>query len=196
MVMPAPLPLHPDTSRHDWTVERVNALPDDGNRYEVIDGELLVTPAPSWVHQRAVFKLATRMEAYAELHGLDVLVAPAAVTFSGRREVQPDFFVAPMIGGRYAARFEEVKRLVLAVEVVSPSSARSDRHRKRELYKSEGVPEYWIVDPDARLVERWRPNDERPEILAELLSWAPIEGTAPLVIDLPAYFRRVFGESS
>ena len=195
MVMPAPLPLLPEDSRRDWTVEQVNALPDDGHRYEVIDGELLVSPGPTYIHQYAVLKLAAQVELYAEMRGLDCLVAPAAVTFSGQREVQPDVFVLPRLDGRRATSFADVKRVLLAVEVISPSTARVDRVRKRELYQSEGVPEYWIVDPDARLVERWRPNDERPEILADTLTWQPRADDVALVIDLPAYFARVHGES-
>ena len=64
-------------------------------------------------------------------------------------------------------------RLLLAVEILSPSTARADRQRKRAIYQSEGVPEYWIVDVDARLAERWRPGDERPKILATTLEWQP-----------------------
>ena len=74
------------------------------------------------------------------------------------------------------------------VEVLSPSTARADRHRKRLIYQSEGVPEYWIVDSGARLVERWRPGEERPEILHDALVWQPVAGIAALTIDLPALF--------
>jgi Uma2 family endonuclease len=110
----------------EWTVEMVRALPDDGNRYEVIDGELFVTPAPSRVHQRAVRELV--------------------------------------------------------------STARTDRSRKRDLYLEKGVPEYWIVDTDARAIERWRAADRRPSILADALEWQPDPASPALVIDLPRYF--------
>jgi Uma2 family endonuclease len=192
MVMPSPL--LPDLDRRDWTVEQVRALPDDGRRYEVIDGELFVTPAPSWLHQRAVIELLIHVRPYAVTCALDCLIAPAEVTFAPRRSVQPDLLVAPTIDGRGVARFEDVGRLVLAVEVLSPSTARADRHRKRKLYQSEAVPEYWMVDPAARFVERWRPDDEEPEILTDSLTWHPDAGREPLVIDLAAYFRGVHGE--
>ena len=79
------------------------------------------------------------------------------------------------------------------VEILSLTTAHADRHVKRRLYQRERVPEYWIVDVDARLVERWRPEDERPEIVAERLAWQP-ESTIPaLMIDLPRYFREVIG---
>ena len=65
---------------------------------------------------------------------------------------------------------------------------------KRRRYQREGVPEYWIVDVDARLVERWRPGDERPEVLTETLDWRPDAAHPPLVVDLAAYFARVADE--
>ncbi|MEO7966340.1 MAG: Uma2 family endonuclease [Gemmatimonadaceae bacterium] len=189
-----PLPVLPDISRRDWTVDEVRALPKDGNRYEVIDGELFVTPAPSWLHQRAAIELLFLVRPYAGRCALDCYIAPAEVAFSRRRSVEPDLFVVPRIDGRPASRFEDVKRLVLAVEVISPSSARADRYKKRHLYQSEGVPEYWIVDTDARFVERWRPGDDEPDIVIESLAWTLRDDVAPLVIELPAFFRRVHGE--
>jgi len=191
--MPAPSPLVPDTSRRDWTADELELLPDDGNRYEIVDGELLVTPAPSWTHQGAAFELAVTLKSYAELQGLQCILAPADVTFSPSRVVEPDVFVVPLVDGRPAARFEDVGRLVLAVEVLSPSTARADRQVKRRLYQSQGVPEYWIVDADVRLVERWRPGDAEPAMLRESLAWQPREGVEPLVIDLTGYFRKVVG---
>ncbi len=185
----------PATPAHtDWTVEELQALPDDGNRYEVVDGELLVTPAPSNLHQRAVVEFCLRLRGYADSASYDVLVAPAAVTFSRRREVQPDVLVLPLVDGRWAQSFRDAGRLELAVEILSPASARADRSVKRRLYQSEGVPEYWIVDLDARLVERWRPNDSKPEILFESLVWRPRADVTPLEIDLVQLFRWVHGE--
>ena len=86
------------------------------------------------------------------------------------------------------------RRLLLAIEVLSPSTARADRTVKRLLFQRTGVPEYWIVDLDARLVERWRPGDDRPEVLAETLRWQADPTTAPLEIDLPQFFARVNGD--
>jgi Uma2 family endonuclease len=96
-----------------WTVEMLETLPNDGKRYEIIDGELFVTPA------------------------------------------------------------------------------RVDRGPKRLLYQREGVPEYLIVDVDSGLVERWRPRDERPEILTEGLEWRPSGLVEPLIIDRPELFAEV-----
>lgn len=103
-------------------------------------------------------------------------------------------FVVPLVNGRPALLFEDVNRLTLAVEVISPSSARTDRYKKRVLYQSEGVPEYWIVDAAARFVERWRPGDEEPETRIDSIEWVPQEEEEALVIDLVAYFSRVYGD--
>ena len=194
MAMSVLPPLLPDRTRRDWTVDELRALPDDGNRYEVVDGELLVTPAPTFRHQPAVLRLAQLVAPYCDRLGIECVVAPADVTFSPRTVVEPDLFVIPLIDGKPASRFEDVGRLVLAVEILSPASARADRYVKRRLYQSEGVPEYWIVDTSDRFVERWRPEDESPEIVTESLAWLPREDAEQLVIDLPAYFRRVHGE--
>ena len=194
MAMSVLPPLHPDRTRRDWTADDLRALPDDGNRYEIVDGELLVTPAPSLVHQDAAGELFLLLAPYARRNDLHCILAPAEVRFSPNRVVQPDVFVVPFIGGRKPARLDDVHRLILAVEVLSPSSARADHHSKRHLYQSQSVPEYWIVDPANRFVERWRPGDDAPEVLLDSLTWTPREGGEPLVIDLAAYFRRVHGE--
>jgi len=187
--------MHMATPQKLWTVEEVHALPEDGNRYEVVDGELLVTPAPSWRHGTASKLLLVRLHAYATEQGVgDVYHAPADVPYGPRTAVQPDLFAVPLVGGRRPRTWEEAGRLLLAVEVLSPRSARADRIVKRRLYQREGVPEYWIVDVDARLVERWRPEDERPELLAETIEWRPDPARPPLVIDLAAYFAEVVGE--
>ena len=175
-----------------WTAEMVRALPDDGNRYEVIDGELFVTPGPSWQHQTASRWLFLRLHAYLAAHTLgEAIYAPADVEFSEERMVEPDLFVVPLVAGRAPRSWAEAGRLLLAVEILSPSTARLDRQVKRRLYQRQGVPEYWIVDVDARLVERWRPADDRPEILAERLTWQPDVAHPALEIDLDAYFAHL-----
>jgi len=77
-----------------------------------------------------------------------------------------------------------VIRLLLAIEASSPTTARADRLKERPIYQGHGVPEYWIVDDDSRLVERWRPDDQRPEIVHEILAWQPVPEIPALRIDL------------
>ena len=98
---------YPQRMATEWTAAMVAALPDDGNRYEVLDGELAMTPAPSWDHQRVA------------------LVAPADVEFSSRRLLEPDVFVVPRTPDAPRPRsFADAKRVLLAIEVLSPSTAR------------------------------------------------------------------------
>lgn len=178
-----------------WTAEMVRALPDDGNRYEVVAGELLVSPAPVWRHGDAVAELHVLLHGYCREHHVGhVKIAPQDVEFDERNMVEPDVFVVPLVAGVKPREWSEVRRLLLAVEVLSPSTARHDRFTKRRLYQSRGVPEYWIVDPDARLLERWRPGDERPEVVEGTLAWQPDGTRPPLLIDLPAYFAEVLGD--
>jgi Uma2 family endonuclease len=178
----------------EWTADMARALPDDGQRYEVLDGELFVTPAPSYRHQRVLGALYPLLRDYAERHRIGwALWSPADIEFSPRRLVQPDLFVVPW-AEREPTSWREVRGLALAVEVLSPSTARADRQVKRRIYQQEGVPEYWIVDADARLVERWRPGDARPEVLDTVVTWAPREDVPPLEVPLEAVFGGVAGE--
>jgi Uma2 family endonuclease len=178
-----------------WTADDLENLPDDGNRYEVIDGELFVTPAPGDEHQDAALFLARLMADYATAAGLHVRLAPTAVRFSQQREVQPDLVVIPRIAGaKKPPSFKNVGRLELAVEILSPSTARVDRGRKRALYQQERVTEYWLVDFEARTVERWTRESVEPEILRDVLRWQPVADLDPLEIDLIAYFRQIWGD--
>ena len=186
----------PDTARR-WTREEVLALPDDGNRYELLDGELLVTPSPSVTHQRAVWALYKRMYPFVDRHGLgEAGLAPSDLDLRTGQSLQPDLFVVSASSPARAPEWSDFGIPLLVVEVLSPSTAFSDRNRKRTRYQESGVAEYWIVDTDARLVERWRPDDDRPEILTDRLEWWPDPKLSPLVIDLPAYFREVWREKA
>ena len=175
-----------------WTAERIRALPDDGLRHEVVDGEHLVTPAPRAPHQVAVFELALRLNEYVREHGLGrVMHSPADLEFDPHTLMQPDLFVT---ASRRVRTWLDALPIRLAVEVLSPSTARADRILKRRRLQRAGVPEYWIVDLDARLIERWRPADKRPEMLSERLAWHPEGAPAALVLDLGELFREIEGE--
>ncbi|MDB4913297.1 MAG: hypothetical protein JWM95_941 [Gemmatimonadetes bacterium] len=178
-----------------WTVESVHALPDDGNRYEVIDGELFMTPAPSRRHQNAVGELYALLREYLRRERVGhAYVSPVDVVFSAKRLAQPDVLVAPLVNGRRAETPAHSGLLMLAVEVLSPSTARADRIAKRTLYRDEKVPEYWIVDLDARTIERSTPADSRPEIFVDEIVWQPDGAVTPCVIDLVQYFAAVFDD--
>jgi len=181
----------PDSAR-TWTREMVLALPDDRNRYELFDGELLVTPAPSGLHQLAVVRLYDVVAPYVRANHLgETMVSPADLALGGEQLSQPDLFVVP---GLPADRsWNGFPDPILVIEILSPSSARADRITKRRRFQRAGIPEYWVVDLDARTVERWRPADERPEIVDGQLGWQPEGAAQPLEIDLPAVFQQVWG---
>lgn len=186
MVMPA---------TRTWTREEVLALPDDGKRHELVDGELLVSPAPRGRHQRGVFELAVLLLPYVRAHRLGALMAlPGDLDLRSPNLVQPDLFVGAMVDGREPVEWEEFGIPILVVEVLSPSTAQYDRIKKRRLYQRVGVPVYWIVDLDARLVEVWTPDADRPVIVDGQLEWRPDPALPPLELDLPAYFGLVWGE--
>ncbi|MGH7612423.1 MAG: Uma2 family endonuclease [Gemmatimonadales bacterium] len=176
-----------------YTAEEIRQFPDHRVRYEVIRGELFVTPAPGWRHQQAVLELATLLREYLDRTGLGrVTVAPFEVELTEDSAVQPDVLV--VLADRAHQLIPE--RLLgppsLAIEVVSYSSKRTDRLQKRRLYQEEGVPEYWVVDPELRRVERWRPGDEAPEVLTERLVWRPVAEAQAFEIDLGVVFARVW----
>jgi Uma2 family endonuclease len=178
-----------------WTPEMVRALPEDGKRYELIDGQLIVTPAPRSRHQRMAKQLFLRLNAYVEQHGLgELLWPPADIGLDDRSIVQPDLFVLPAEHAHPALEWADVTALVLAIEILSPSTARHDRGVKRDYYQRHRVPEYWIVDLDACLVERWRPGVEWPEVMRQRLAWQPDPAVPPLQVDLTALFAAVLGD--
>ena len=174
-----------------WTADRVRNLPDDGKRYELVSGELVVTPAPRPAHQAALAALYDCIApCIARLGAGRILWSPADLSLGEDEVLQPDLFVFP---GESPQQWRDISQLLLVIEVTSPSTARYDRQLKRRRYQRAGVPEYWVGDLDARIVERWRPEDERPEILDEQLAWRLQPGAAQLEIDLVTLFTRVCG---
>ncbi len=189
MAMPAPT--------FEWTLEMLHNLPEDGNRYELIDGELLVSPSPAITHQRAHRLLFFSIEQYVrQLGGYEVFSAPSAITFTERRELQPDLLVIKLIDGRPVPTFASVRELALAVEILSPSTARNDRYKKRPVYQEQNTGEFWIIDQPAELVERWRPDDEVPEVLIDQLEWQPDPSREPLTVDLRRFFAEARADAS
>ena len=172
-----------------WTADMARALPDDGNRYEVLDGELFVSPAPSLRHQAVLARLYDVLRPYVTTHRLGWLWwSPSDIEFSPKRLVQPDLFVVPDEGRGEPDDWKDVKSLLLVIEATSPSTARADRTKKVTIYSTQQIPEYWIVDVHGLVIERWRPGDTRPEIIAEVFDWQPKSEIEPLRIDLTEVF--------
>ena len=131
------------------TWDHVQQLPDDGNRYEAIGGELYVTPAPSVRHQRVLKRLYNALERILEEPRLgEVLFAPLGVRFPATGEgVQPDLLFVSNERRDIVASDELKGAPDLVIEILSPTTAGRDTGLKRVLYERQGVAEYWIVDP-------------------------------------------------
>jgi Uma2 family endonuclease len=176
----------------NWTVEMLDALPDDGQRYEIIDGELYVTPAPSDVHQLIVAAFHAPIDRYLRTSGIArALFSPADVRVDDRtrNRVQPDVFAVRLANGKRPPYPYALADLLLAIEVESPSNPLLDYQVKRELYLAKGVPEYWFANAEARVVSRWRGPHDPGEVFSKRIEWHPAGMPEPLVIELPQLFE-------
>jgi Uma2 family endonuclease len=127
----------------DFLADHLAELPDDGNRYELVDGLLLVSPSPAERHQRALGGLFALLHATVP-EGLRVYAAPLDVRLSDRVQVQPDLLVVE--DGPPRDRLDRLPLLV--VELLSPGTRRHDLVLKRRAYERAGVQSYWLVDPE------------------------------------------------
>ena len=159
-------------TRH-FTGADLATMPDDGQRYELLHGELLVSPSPSGWHQAIVARLFGELRDYLKPHGLvdQLLMAPADITFADDTVIGPDLFVADTAALLRSGKWTDLTVLFLVVEVISRSTARTDRTLKRPEYQAHGIPHYWIVDRDQRQVEVWTPDAQAPVIERERLVW-------------------------
>jgi Uma2 family endonuclease len=137
------------------TADDLDAVPDDGHRYELVDGTLIVTPAPSTRHQRAVARLL-KVLLDAAHDDLEVLPAPYDVRLADDTVLQPDVLVC-----RRADLTEHnlPTAPLLAVEVLSPSTRLVDLSLKHGRYEAAGCPSYWVVDPDEPSLRAWELRD-------------------------------------
>ncbi|MBI3972763.1 MAG: Uma2 family endonuclease [Chloroflexi bacterium] len=139
-----------------WTYDAYAALPDDGNRYEVLDGVLYVSPSPAPRHQRRLGRLFRLLAGYVEDQELgELFIAPLDLVMPGATPVQPDAFLflqdnPPQLDD---ANPPVVGVPDLVIEISSPSTVGYDRREKQDVYARAGVHEYWPVDPVARTIE-------------------------------------------
>jgi Uma2 family endonuclease len=135
-----------------YTVADLERFPNDGNRYELLDGVLLVTPAPSYAHQIIVNRLQFRLTQAVVVPGDGQVVGPGAITVLPGTQLEPDILVHP---ARFPvdSKWENIDEHWLAVEVVSRSSRVYDREIKRDAYMALGVREVWLVDRWRKVVE-------------------------------------------
>jgi Uma2 family endonuclease len=189
MVMPA---LH----QRRWTMDDVERLADEQvepiQRYELVDGELLVTPSPTDRHQRIVGELFVMLREHVKRYRLgEVRLGPARARITENTRFEPDLFVVAAVDQRLPRAEEPVTPLLLVVEVLSAGSARHDRITKRRFFQSHGVPVYWVVDGESEAIEVWQPGDARAVLIDDRLSWRPTLDVPALEIDVRAFFADV-----
>ncbi len=176
------------------TIGQLLALPEDDLRHELLQGVHVVTPAPSGRHQHALALLFRYLDsALALSEEYVVLWSPADLVLASETLVQPDLFVIRKAADE-PVEWDRTGVPLLVVEVLSHSTAPRDRGSKRKTYQQAGVRDYWIVDLDARLIERWRAADERPEVLHEAIEWTPEPDRPTAQLDLRSFFRDVVGK--
>jgi Uma2 family endonuclease len=181
---------------HRWTRAEVDRLVDERSghtpRYELVGGELLVTPAPSGRHQRIVLRLVLLLEPYVREHQLgEIFLGPAELPLVTGERYEPDLFIVPLVDGRRPSMPLGPTKPVLMCETLSPGSSRHDRITKRRAFQRNDIPDYWIVDGDAEVFEVWHQEDKRPAIVDERLIWLPNGTPEPFELDVREFFASV-----
>jgi Uma2 family endonuclease len=170
-----------------WTLDELHSLPDDGNKYELVRGELFVTSAPSVRHEDILARLNAALVPYVARHALGMVYRPRAVLRFEGSEVEPDLMVRPL-GSPTSDDDDDWATLptpILVVEVLSPTTRRRDLVQKRALYLDAGVPEYWVIDPEARQVRVVRQERGADDIIAsEAVEWRPAGASDAFVISV------------
>jgi Uma2 family endonuclease len=177
-----------------WTTSDLELLPESSNRYEIIDGELFVTKAPHWGHQKASGNAYAELRDWSIKTGLGEAVQAPGVLFSDADNVIPD--VVWIRTERLANGLDEAGHLTIApdliVEVLSPGTQneRRDREAKLKLYTERGVQEYWILDWRSQQVEVYRRENARLKIVCTLFVSDTL--ISPLLPDFTCVVQRLF----
>lgn len=183
------------TDRVIWTTADLELLPDNGNRYEIIDGELFVTRAPHFQHQRIADRICALLNAWSEETQLGEAATGIGIVFTATDSVIPD--VIWISHERLATILDEAGHLTAApeliVEVLSPgeTNERRDKEFKLKLYSTQGVREYWIVDRQLQQVQVYRREQALLKLVATLMMGDEI--TSPLLPGFSVAIDRVFG---
>jgi len=171
-------------------------LPDDGKRYELIEGELYVSKQPDWDHQYATVRLSRFLDEWSEQTGLGMVNAAPGLIFADDDDVAPD--LVWISEERLTTALESDGKLhaapELVIEVLSPGAKnqRRDRETKRKLYARRGVWEYWVVDWQQRQVEIYRREEATLMLVATLFAGDTL--TAPLLPGFACQVARLFGK--
>lgn len=176
------------------TIDDLEALPDDGNRYELFEGELFVSRAPGISHQRVLGNIYALIRAYLEQNPAgEVLLTPGMIFDDFNSAIPDAVFISHQLAGEIISGERIVRAPELVIEVVSPGTenARRDREMKRQVYGKHGVREYWVADPPNRSLEIYRLK-RRTLLLAETLL-DDDEVTSPVLPGFKCQARQIFG---
>jgi Uma2 family endonuclease len=168
-----------------WTIEDLDRFPEDGNTYEVVRGELFVSPPPTFDHDTVIARLTHLLVPYVTAHDLGYVYHPRGVIRYDGSQVEPDIVVRPHASTDIT--WDSAPTPLLVVEILSRSTQRRDRGPKRALYLEAGIPEYWIVDRESRSITAVR-HDAADATLRDTLVWSPTGTSEPLTIELTDVF--------
>ncbi len=178
-----------------WTTADLELFPDDGKRYEIIDGELFVTRSPHWKHQEVCVKIGTQLEIWSTQTGLGRVAYAPGIIFTNADNVIPDVVWAS--NESLAELLDEAGHLTgapeLVVEVLSPGEKQEmrDKQLKLKLYSAQGVQEYWIFDREKQKVEVYRRENAVLKLAATLYKEDNL--TSPLLPGFSCAVERLFG---
>jgi Uma2 family endonuclease len=172
-----------------YTIDDLDRFPEDGNRYELLDGVLLVTPAPRAVHQVVASRIQGMLIAALQQPGYANVVGPGAISVPPSTQLQPDILVYPARFGP-SVDWAKVTEHWLAVEVLSRSSRMYDREFKRDAYFALGVPQVWLVDIRDHGIEVCRGRGAG-QVFTDTIRWRVPTVDVELSIDLAEVFAGV-----
>jgi Uma2 family endonuclease len=184
----------PPTQPYTWTYSEYARFPDDGNRYEVIDGEVLVTPAPSPRHQDILAELTGLLRQYVARHRLGKIIPDIDLLFVSGQFLRPDLLFVPN-DARHGVTDRGMELAPgLVIEILSPTSSSIDRVKKPRRYGDFGVPEYWVVDPEERVAWVWRfgAGMKEAERISDRITWQPAGAAEPFTLELSELFRPMW----
>jgi Uma2 family endonuclease len=174
------------TTRKVWTLEELHSLPDDGNKYELVRGELFVTPPPTDEHETILARLTALLVPFVVSNHLGLVYHPRAVLRFEGSEAEPDLMVRQAQDDR-RADWDTAPTPILVVEVLSGSTRRRDQREKKDLYVAAAIPEYWMVDTERRTITVVRPG-MADRVEHERLVWRPRGASSGLDIHLGDVF--------
>jgi Uma2 family endonuclease len=177
-----------------WTTSDLELLPENDNRYEIIDGELEMTRSPHWQHQKTIVRISTKLENWSIETGVGTTIINPGIIFGDNDNVIPDLIWISQerlnISVDNSGHFTSAPELIVEVLSESLSDIRRDKESKLKLYSNRGVQEYWIADWRLQQLEVYRRNQGKLELVMTLLNEDQI--TSPLLPDFSCNINQFF----